>query len=230
MARRPIVLVLLAAAVVGGAGGYGVGELTAPDRTGAEDPGSSISKIGSSDPVPVKTAVPDRTKALRSADLRYKAQQFVATRAVKSRVKVEVPKSWAFTQPEADEGRYTDPEHKRWIRVEAGFTPIQSPVAAMAQRIRDLGNVDPMQDLRIVDKRSGWVDHVDGQKVAYSTLSYTYIPQTVRRHVMVRWISFGTADRAAVEISITGLPQDSEALLRVLQRATVTVERSDGTG
>lgn len=228
MARRPIALVLLAAAVVGGAGGYGVGELTASDRTGVAGPRPSISGTGNSEPVPVKTAVHDPTKALRSADLKYKKRDFVATKAVESRVTVQVPKTWAFTQPEADEGRYTDPEHKRWIRVEAGFRPTQSPAAAMAQRIRDLGNVDPVQDLRIVDNRSGWVDHVEGTKVAYSTLTYTYIPQTVRRHVMVRWISFGTADRASVEISVTGLPQDSSALLDVLKQATVTVDRADG--
>lgn len=227
MTRR-ITLILLVAAAVGVVGGYGVGELTDADRGGGSGPAPSISGTGGTEPTAVKTPVPDRTKALRSGDIVYQARTFDAQQAVRSRVRVQVPSGWHFTQPVKGEGRYTDPTRKRWIRVEAGFTPSRRPADAMHQRIDELGAIDPAQDLQIVDTRSASAQHVDGTSITYSTLSYTYVPQTVRRQVVVRWVSFGEDGHASVEMSVTGLPQDGDALLTMLQRATRTVDRSDG--
>jgi hypothetical protein len=226
VARRRFAVVLLAAAVVGGAGGFGAGVLT--DRDGSGASGSQTPVGRSSSPVAVKTPIPDPAAALRADDLIYQTKKFIAEQAVRSKVSVQVPTSWGFTQPREDQGRYTDPTRKRWVRVEAGFLPTQTPAAWAQVRATQLQeNGDPVQDLRIVDQRSGTATHVDGSELHYTTLIYTYIPQTSIRYVMVRWIAFDDQVSASVEISVVGLPQDREALTAVLQRATRTVDRAD---
>jgi hypothetical protein len=45
--------------------------------------------------------------------------------------------------------------------------------------------------------------------------------------VLVRWIGFGAPGNVAVEMSVTGLPQDEPALEKVLERASTTVLRFD---
>jgi hypothetical protein len=219
---------LLGAAVIGIAGGYGVGMASMPGMAGASGlEAAPLTTDGSPSPVAVKTPVPDPTEPLVAGELDYRTQRFTADRAVRSKVSLDVPKGWDFTQPEADEGRYTDPLRKRWIRVEAGFPPQRPTADSLAERIRQLKSVDPAQDLTIVSEQSGHMTHSDGTRLTYSTLVYTYIPLDVRRYVMVRWISFGKPDLAAVEMSTTGLPKDREALESVLQRATRTVTRTD---
>lgn len=222
---------LLVVTAIGAAGGYTAGELTAPGAprsTGTD--ASPLAMVDTPSPVQVKTPLPDRTEALAPDKLEYRTKTFTAERAVRSRVSVKVPKNWVFTQPEEDEGRYTDPMHKRWIRVEAGFTPLRSTAASMAQRINELKSVDPTQDLTIVSQQFGSTGHADGTPLTYWTLVYTYIPQDVKRYVMVRWISFGQPDLTRVEMSVTGLPQDQKALYALLNRATETVVRTDIRG
>lgn len=224
--------VLLVAAMTGIAGGYGAGLMSTPGTAMASldveaaPVVDDAAPVGDGPEVVVNTPVPDRTRPLVAKELVYRAKEFIANRAVRSKVSVSVPKDWEFTQPEAGEGRYTDPLHKRWIRIEAGFTPVQSTTASMARRIQELQGVDPSQNLTIVSKESGTAVHADGTRLTYSTLTYTYIPQAVR-YVVVRWISFGKSDQTAVEMSTTGLPQDREALLSLLQHATETIVRTD---
>jgi hypothetical protein len=237
--RLRIASALLGAAVIGIAGGFGVGMASMPgpaDVLGkalgkATASGIDAAPLGTDDsPSPgvvKKTPVPDPTEPLVARDLDYRTRTFIADRAVRSKVSLDIPKGWDFTQPEADEGRFTDPLRKRWIRAEAGFLPQRPTADSLAERIRQLKAVDPAQDLTIISEQSGHAVHTDGTRLTYSTLVYTYIPLDVRRYVMVRWISFGKPDLAAVEMSTTGLPKDREALESVLQRATQTVTRTD---
>lgn len=235
MARRRIVTVLVAAAVIGGAGGYGAGLATMPDDAGRSDdrslqlPSPSTGRTSTTTPSPVvvKKPVPDRTRGLVAGDLEYATKKFDARKTTFSEVSVRVPFDWDLTRPEPDEGRYTDPLRKRWIRVEAGFLPTQPPASSMQNRIEALANVSADQDLRILSRSTGSGEHVTGIPLRFATLVYTYIPDKTIRRVLVRWISFGDQDLTTVEISVIGLPQDEKALNAVLERATETVVRED---
>lgn len=221
---------LLTLAGVGGAGGYGVGLFLTkePSLAGTAVPLAVGSTPGTT-PTPTPTEPPrkvtyDDSPALDPDDLRYRSQTFEVKGVVRSRVSVRIPIGWGLTQPDPPKtGRFTDPTGKRWIRIEAGFTIKRPPSASMQARIADLNRLSPNQMVRLlsqtVDKR-------------YATIAYTYVPppeqspEGVLRYVIVRWVADDSGN-CAVEMSSTGLPQDKEALLDVLDHATDSVERRD---
>jgi hypothetical protein len=51
-------------------------------------------------------------------------------------------------------------------------------------------------------------------------------PKATVRYVIVRWVA-DDSGLCAVEMSSTGLPQDKEALMAVLDKASSSVERRD---
>jgi len=218
---------------LGGAGGYGVGlliggELPAVASGAAVPLGTGRPTTPSVTPTPApptRTPRPDYTAALRSDDLSYTTRTFDVKGTVRSDVRVRVPNDWRITKP-ADQStyaRFTDPTSKRWIRIEAGFTISRPPAASMAARVKDLSNLDKNQLLTIVSQTEE-----DGQ----ATLVYTYLPPDDQspslaiRYVIVRWLADDSGN-CAVEMSSTGLPQDKDALLDVLDHATKSVDRQD---
>ncbi|MEV5960162.1 hypothetical protein AB0L70_00275 [Kribbella sp. NPDC051952] len=239
MARRGTVGALLTSGLVamiaiGGAGGYGVGLLTTTDQSAAAT-GTAAAPLGgpgSSSPTPTATPSPtpprkvtyDDSPALKADDLKYKTRSFTVKNVVKSAVSVRVPWNWDFTQPDPPTtGRFTDPTHKRWLRLEAGFTIRRPPAESMQVRIGELNRLPADQSLNILSQ------DVEGNA---ATLAYTYVPpkeqspEGVLRYVVVRWVADDSGN-CAVEMSSTGLPQDKEALLAVLDRAADSVRRED---
>jgi hypothetical protein len=223
---------LLAATLLGGAGGYGLGLLSSPAVAASNGVAAPLegtrSPSATPSPVEVKTPKPDDTPPLVASDLTYKTRQFTAVAAATSKISVAVPKDWRMTQPYPQiEARFTDPTTKRWIRVEAGFTVRRPPAESMAARVAELKQVDPTEALKIISEQSGTATHDDGTPLTYSTLIYSYIPVDTTRYVIVRWVALDKSGLAAVEMTSTGLPQDRPALLAVLQHATESVVRTD---
>jgi hypothetical protein len=223
---------LVAVTALGGAGGYGVGLLTAVERSGASS--GTAAPLGdlqpsTASPSPSSTSSPRKVKpddspALEASDLSYKTRTFTVKSVVKSQISVRVPANWGLTQPDPPKtGRFTDPTGKRWIRIEAGFTISRPPSASMAARIADLKHLSPDQMVKIIS------DTVD---TTYATLVYSYVPPASQapvatvRYVIVRWVADDSGN-CAVEMSSTGLPQDKEALMEVLDKATTSVVRRD---
>lgn len=228
---------LLAATVLGGAGGYGLGLLT----SAASEPSGRAVPLGAVTPtdstptpaptttptVPVKprkTPTPDNSAPLRADDLSYQTREFDTEGVVRSRVTVKVPRNWWMTQPDPKrEARFTDPTAKRWVRIESGFSLTRPPAASMEIRIGVLKTQVPAdQILTIISQK------VDPSGRT-ATLSYSYLPAgaTTLRYVFVRWAALDASGKVAVEMSSTGLPQDADALLDVLDHATDSVTRKD---
>ncbi|TCC20950.1 hypothetical protein [Kribbella speibonae] len=223
---------LLTLAGVGGAGGYGVGLFLTkePSLAGTAAPLAVSPTPGTTPtPTPTPTGPPrkvtyDDSPALDADDLRYKSQTFEVKGVVRSRVSVRIPSGWSLTQPDPPKtGRFTDPTGKRWIRIEGGFTITRPPAASMQARITELNRLPANQMLHLI---SHTVDE------RYATIAYTYVPppeqspEGILRYVIVRWVADDSGN-CAVEMSSTGLPQDKDALLDVLDRATDSVQRRD---
>jgi hypothetical protein len=219
---------LLAATVLGGAGGYGIGLVTsaASEVTGRAVPlGSVTPTTGPSSPppttptVPVKTPKPDKSEPLQADDLRYTLREFTTEAVVRSQVTAKVPRNWWMTQPDPKrEARFTDPTSKRWIRIEAGFSITRPPTVSMELRLKILRALPAEQDFTILDQQ------VDARS---ATLTYSYIYEGTLRYVIVRWLALDASGNVAVEMSSTGLPQDKAALLDVLEHATASATRTD---
>ncbi|MEI8407334.1 MULTISPECIES: hypothetical protein [unclassified Kribbella] len=239
MARRGTVGALLGSGLVaitaiGGAGGYGVGLLTAVERSNAATgTAAPLGKIQASTPSPSGTpspsekprkVVPDNSPPLDAADLDYKTKTFTVKYVYKSEVSARLPSDWGMTQPDPPRtARFTDLTGKRWIRIEAGFTIQRPPAASMQARIAELNRLPKNQMLKYISST------VEGD---YATLVYTYVPPeslapiATVRYVIVRWVA-DDSGLCAVEMSSTGLPQDKKALMTVLDKASSTVERRD---
>ena len=212
--------------VIGGAGGYGFGLWNSSARTasahGVAVPLSLVSTPTPSQPTkPVKKAQPNDAKALKVSDLEYKLRHFDVEAVVRSSITVEVPRNWGDTlQDPPKEMRFTDPTTLRWIRIAAGFSIRRLPAESMAERVETLKNNPADQDLKVVSQQVS----DDGRT---ATLTYTYIPKDYLRRVVVRWVALEGSPNAAVEIGSTGLPQDTAAIMDVLDHATETVTRTD---
>ena len=239
MARRGTVGALLgsgliAITAIGGAGGYGVGLLTSVERSAAA--AGTAAPLGnvrpstvtpSASPSPTakpREVKPDDSSPLEAAVLRYKTRSFTVKYVYESRVSARVPSNWGETQPDPPRtARFTDPTGKRWLRIEAGFTIQRPPAASMQARIAELNRLPADQMLKII---SSTVED------DYATLVYTYVPPeslapvATVRYVLVRWVADDSGN-CAVEMSSTGLPQDKEALMEVLDKAASSVVRRD---
>jgi hypothetical protein len=221
---------LLTLAGVGGVGGYGVGLFLTkePSLAGAAAP-LAVGSIPGTTPTPTPTGPPrkvtyDKSPALNPDDLRYTTRTFTVTDMFKSRISVRVPSDWAYTKQDPPKsGRFTDRTKKRWIRVEAGFTISRPPADSLAARLKQLAGISANQMVKVLSQ---------SVEQNYATVTYTYVPdeelspQGILRYVIVRWVA-DSSGNCAVEMSSTGLPQDKDALLAVLDHAADTVERRD---
>ncbi|MEU4392004.1 hypothetical protein [Kribbella sp. NPDC023855] len=215
---------LLGVTLLGGAGGYGLGLLTTGEQASA---GTAAAPLAGSPSAPAtatpspKTILPDDSEPLQAKDIRYKVRSFTVRGALQSAVSLRVPGDWELSLPPDTKKyvRYNEPAHKRWIRIEAGFTVQRSPALSMAARIDLLQDLPASQMLTI---RSHSVD----PKTQDATLLYSYVPEHTLRYVIVRWVA-NPAGLCHFEIAVTGLPQDKAALEDVLDHAAESATRSD---
>jgi hypothetical protein len=240
MASTPQLLAaVLGIAVIGLGGGYAAGALTEPPIPGASGaPAPLTGSVSQGQPTSKPTSrtvtpTPDDAPAL-DGDIIFRRRTFSVQAAVKSEISLHVPGDWRETEPRDDREQFTDPLSKRWLRIESGFTPHRSPGDSRDFKIRQLLESEPpnpnleLDDSRADETREGR----DGRMRNFSTLVYTYAPETtpntfVPRLVLTRWVGFGEDGNTEVELSVTGLPQDAEALEKLLDRATDTVTRRD---
>ncbi|MFB6725516.1 hypothetical protein ACFCV3_35380 [Kribbella sp. NPDC056345] len=236
MARRGTAVLasgLMAMIAIGGAGGYGVGWLTALDR--------SVSATGKAMPLGQLTAVtpppatkptpddsrkpqPDDSKPLRVDDLSYETQTFDVQGTLKSKITLKVPSDWTYSpQSDRNTARFNEANTKRWLRILSGFPLTRPPAASMAEKVAHLKALPANQHMTILSQ-------VDDGDVA--TLTYTFVPAKelqplpILRHVIVRWVADDSGD-VAVELGVTGLPQDAAALRDVIDHASESVVRRD---
>lgn len=233
-----LVALVAGVAVVGALGGVAAGRLTEP-RPGAgrtPEPMAAAPSVPSAPPstqsLPKKTAVPDDTPGLDRDELTFRSVKFSVTKSPHPpvRVSLQVPEDWKIQRDPAytDEVRYVDPTGKRWIRIESGFLIERPPVDSMSVLVGNLRSSQPYEnDLRLLSQTHGPLTGDDGDSRNIATLAYTYIPNQTVRSVLVRWIGFGAPGNVAVEMSVTGLPQDDPALREVLERASTSVLRFD---
>ncbi len=233
-----LVAVVVGVGIVGVAAGAGAGLLTQEDpRTGtgpvlpmaaAPTPVTTPSTT----PIARKTPVPDDEPALDTTDLGYRTVDFRLTKAPHDpvRIRLRVPQGWKYQriEDETDQIRYVDPTGKRWIRIESGFLVERPPVESMNELVTTLRTgVAPENDLRIEGRDVKALTGEDGDSRNVATVRYSYIPNQRRLQVIVRWVGYGVPGNVAVELSVTGLPQDEQALAEIMERASETVQRSD---
>jgi hypothetical protein len=234
-----LVALVAGVAVAGALAGYTAGRLTQPEpgvSTGAPLPMAAAPAVPSASPttppLPKKTPVPDQTRKLDPDELGFRTAEFSVTKKPHPpvRVSVQVPEDWQIRRNPVhpDEVRYVDSTGKRWIRIESGFLIERPPIDSMNILVANLRGSQPFEnDLRLGPQTSGPLTGRNGDSRNIATLAYTYIPGQSVRSVLVRWIGFGAPGNVAVEMSVTGLPQDEPALEKVLERASTTVLRFD---
>lgn len=219
---------LLAVTLLGGAGGYGLGLVTTDQQasagtTAAPLPGGPSSTSPSTPPAtPLPKLVPDDSEPLRAEDIRYRTHTFTVTSVVKSRVSVRVPSSWEqlLLDPPKDM-KFNEPERKRAVRVQGGFEITRSPAASLAARI---ALFKALSADKMVTVRSHEVDAETND----ATLIYNYAdPQSNTLKLgMIRWVA-NDEGLCILEIAVTGLPQDEDALADILDHASESATRSD---
>ncbi|GAB3943397.1 hypothetical protein GCM10029976_065960 [Kribbella albertanoniae] len=237
MARRGTALLasgLVAMIAVGGAGGYGVGWLTALDRstsaTGKAMPLGQIKAVtpqgpsSTPDPTDPRIPIPDNSKPLRVNELSYQSQTFTVKGTLQSEMTLDLPDNWGYiAQDPPNNARFNEPIGKRWVRVESGFPLTRPPAVSMAIRAKKLLELPKNQHVTILSQ----VD--DGDT---ATLTYKHVPgralspNPILRYGFIRWVADESGD-VMVEIAVTGLPQDAAALRDILDHASESVVRRD---
>lgn len=231
--RAPVLVggvVLLAAlgAAAGFLGGERIDQPQVPGAFGIAAP-VPVASPSPAEVLPIKTPKPSSLKAFGTEGLDFAKRSFTVEQ-VKDKpvaVSIRVPDGWTLTRSAKTPGevKFLDPLKERGVRVESGFPPDLSTDEFREKLTLELESSVPHEDdLRLLSQTDTVLEDDDGQSRAVSTLIYTYIPNEVRRYVIVRWIATGDDEKAGVEMSVTGLPQDAAGLTAVLDEATRTVE------
>jgi hypothetical protein len=239
MARRGTALLasgLVAIIAVGGAGGYGVGWLTASDRsvpaTGNALPLGQIALAATpaTTPTPVpadpRNPIPDNSRPLRADELSYESQTFTVKGTLQSKITLDVPDDWRYSpQNPPNNARFNESTVKRWLRIEGGFPLTRPPSASLAIKAAQLRKLAKNQHVSILSQVA------DGHT---ATIIYKYVPgpdlsaNPIMRYGIVRWVAADSGD-VMVELAVTGLPQDAAALRDVMDHASDSVVREDVT-
>jgi len=223
-----VVLLALAAAA---AGYYGGDKYTGSARVYATGPAAPLTTIPTPEQLPRKIPEPNKVPTLKSNDLTFREQTFTVHPADLDpvRLSVKAPRGWQLTRAPKMPGevKFLDSPRERGLRVEA-IAPDLSTSDQLAKLIEQLKVSQPYEnDFKIISQSDGQVTGEDGEQRTVSTLIYTYIPGKTLRYVIVRWVATGGDDLAAVEMSITGLPQDAAALGEITAEASQTVQQKD---
>jgi hypothetical protein len=226
-------LLLLALALGAGSGYYAGDYFDTPEPTasGTAGPLGEISPSPTPTPtepaLPVKTPIPSNLEPLQTG-LDYTNHTFTVTPkdAEPVQLSLETPQGWKIAPRDPErpgEVKYLDKLRERGVRVEAVAPAAETPADEMAQLIVDLKKSQaPENDVRITSQTTDVITGDDGESRSVATLIYTFIPKETLRYVIVRWIAIN-GELTNIEMSITGLPQDAQALDEVLQRATASV-------
>ncbi|HET6298257.1 MAG TPA: hypothetical protein VFG33_33080 [Kribbella sp.] len=231
--RAPVLAggVALLAALGAAAGFVGGERLDQPEVPGAFGLAAPVpvASPSAAEVLPIKTPKPSNLKAFGTEGLDFGRRSFTVQQGKDKpvAVSIRVPDGWTLTRSTKTPGevKFLDPLKERGVRVESGFPPDLSTNEFREKLTLELESSVPHEDdLRLLAQTDTVLEDDDGQSRAVSTLIYTYIPNEVRRYVIVRWIATGDDEQATVEMSITGLPQDAEGLTAVLDEATRSVE------
>jgi hypothetical protein len=232
--KTPILVTgVLLLGVLGGVAGYvGGARFDQASIVSESTAAAPLAGFPTSAPLPRKTPVPSTVKALKASSLSFRTQTFSVhdDSGAALRLSIRMARGWQLTRdPKAPrEVKFLDPLKERGVRVEAGFPPDLSTTDSMHQLEDQLRASQPYEnDLQILSATDDQVIGADGQPRTVSTLTYTYIPNQTRRYVIVRWVATGGDDKATVEMSVTGLPQDAAGLVPVLTEATKSVQLKD---
>ncbi|TCC43036.1 hypothetical protein [Kribbella sindirgiensis] len=228
-------LLLLALALGAGSGYYAGDYLDTPEPTasGTAGPLGEISPSPTPSPTepstPVKTPIPNNEEPLEPG-LDYTERSFsVQTKDGQTvRLSLEVPQGWRLTRDtkRPDQVRYVEKVEQRGVRVQADQPAEGTPADEMAQLIVDLKKSQaPENDVRVLDHTSEVITGDDGESRTVSTLVYTYIPGETLWYVIVRWIAIN-GENTNIEMSVTGLPQDADALKEILDKASTSVNET----
>lgn len=215
---------LLAVTLLGGAGGYGLGLVTTEQQASAGTGAAPLAPDSTSTPVstpPPKKLVPDTSDPLQADDIHYKTREFKVTSVFTSTISMRVPSTWEMSLQEPPKDmRFNEPARKRYLRVQGGFSITRPPADSMAQRVTQLLESVPANQL--VRIKSQTVD----PETKDATLVYTFAPENSLRYVITRWVA-NAKGLCHLEIAVTGLPQDKAALEDVLDHASDSATRSD---
>ncbi|MEU4392003.1 hypothetical protein [Kribbella sp. NPDC023855] len=241
--KTPVLVIGIALlAIAGGAAGYYGGELAEPGPTpyGVAAGPLAGTKVAPSTPstpsTPLsrKTPKPSKVPPLLPGDLEFKTRNFSveSTTGEQVRLSIRTPASWKLIDnPKAPtEVKFVGAQGERAIRVESGFPPDKSVMQSREEIVTGLAESQPYENdvqIKSPDVKVSQVEGDDGRLRTVSTLVYTYIPDEVVRYVIVRWVATGDDDKATVEMSIAGLPQDVKALNEILDQATRSVKFRD---
>jgi hypothetical protein len=232
--KRPILVSgILLITLLGAAGGYLTGDRTevpVPTASGAAVP---LGTLSPSQPDLVrKTPEPNNLPALQPDELDFRTQRFTVQQDFQPSVRlaVRVPDGWQKTTNKNAPGevKFLDSLRERGARIEAGFRPGLTTTQMRDKLIQGLESSQPYEnDLEIIAKTDDTITGTDGRPRATSTVIYTWIPGKTVRYVLVRWVATAGDSMATVEMSITGLPQDAEALNLIADEAAKSAMPED---
>ncbi|MET7278136.1 hypothetical protein ABZS29_07895 [Kribbella sp. NPDC005582] len=233
MRANRVVLVggLVLAAVLGVAGGYYAGVLTKPPypvASGVPAPLGGVSGPTSEPPLPLKTPEPNGLKALNDVDFSWQTLTFNLDDAPQIRLKIRVPIGWTKKVLTEGDIRFQDSRNARWIRIKPLYPILQSPRQRRDQQVPTLQKSVPQEnDLKLLGQSDDTITGTDGEPRQVSTLTYSYIPDTWLRPVLLEYVKTPGHDGANVEISVTVLPQDKVAMKRIAREAAESVTPQD---
>jgi hypothetical protein len=220
---------LLVVTLLGGAGGYATGWLTTNQdaRTAAAMPLEPATSAPSTTSSPTTTPVPtvpklllDDSEPLKLKDLDFKNQVFTVTSVLRSEVSVRVPSTWErVLQDPPKDMRFNEPERRRAVRIQGGFTINRPPAASLETRMDQLAALAPD---KVISVKSHEVDPATGN----ATLVYTYADRGYLKYAIIRWVA-NEEGLCILEIAVTGFPQDKAALAGILDEASDSATRSD---
>ena len=218
--------------LAGGAAGYEAGLLTEPSNPAPLGSAAPLPGASPSAPLAHKTPESNTLAPFTTTGLRFHVVDFSAqgTTGAPTKMAIRAPRGWQLVKAteRPQEVRFLDPLQQRGVRVESAYPSIMTTKASRLKLVRELQESQPYENaLKISYQGEDTVIGEDGEPRTVSTVIYTYIPTKTLRYVIVRWVATGKDDKATVEMSITGLPQDAKGLAAVLAEASRTVEIKD---
>jgi len=138
-------------------------------------------------------------------------------------VAVQAPKGWKFTQLDRDQAKFSHGSNEM-LRVDGIYAKV-SPKAQVARKAAALKKVP---GLRILSMSNGVMPSVipgNEPKVVFYDVKYTYRDGARgQRVVTTRYAdTLDGGNRALIELTVGGRPQDQGTLDQVLRKATQTV-------
>jgi hypothetical protein len=183
------------------------------------DSGETVKAASSPSPSATPSAVEPGTGALQAAGIQYVSKKFGTKTAD---ITIEAPAGWKYVKQDAYNAWFVGPEGTWRLRVDAtanardidqALKTRERSLARSANRLKVLGREDGVQ-------QTNWGPGM----LRHRTLVYSYqSSDRGLRYVMNRFVAIGDAGRTAVEITVSGRPEDQTGLEAVLAQATATI-------